>query len=159
MKKSHDELPTELDDPLMAFLNQAIKVAVKILAVLMVLVIFWSVIDVIYVLYLNLMTPPIMLLTMSDILKTFAAFLAVLIAIEIYQNIVLYIRTDVIPIKLVIATALMAIARKVIIIDFAEITPMYIFATAAVVLALGVTYYLVGLHHQNSMLDPNNKGK
>ncbi|MDQ7046962.1 MAG: hypothetical protein Q9M39_04855 [Sulfurovum sp.] len=43
MKKTHDELPTELDDPLMAFLNQSIKVAVKLLAILMVLVIFWSV--------------------------------------------------------------------------------------------------------------------
>lgn len=147
MKKQHDELPTELDDPLIAFLNQAIKLAVKILAILMVLVIFWGVMDVIYVLYQKLITPPIMLLEITDILKTFAAFLAVLIAIEIYQNIILYLRTDVIPIKLVIATALMAIARKVIIIDFKEITPMYIFATAAVVFALGITYYLVGLHH------------
>jgi len=147
MKQQHDELPTELDDPLMCFLNQSIKVAVKVLAVLMVLVIFWSVIDVVYVLFKKLMAPPFLLLTMTDILKTFAAFLTVLIAIEIYQNIVLYLRTDVIPIKLVVATALMAIARKVIIIDFTEITPMYIFATAAVVFALGITYYLVGLHY------------
>ncbi|MDQ7046959.1 MAG: phosphate-starvation-inducible PsiE family protein [Sulfurovum sp.] len=108
---------------------------------------FAPVADVVYVLYQKLMTPPFLLLTMTDILKIFAAFLAVLIAIEIYQNIVLYLRTDVIPIKLVIATALMAIARKVIIIDFKEIGPMHIFATAAVVFALGITYYLVGLHH------------
>ncbi|PHS40377.1 MAG: hypothetical protein COB07_04580 [Sulfurovum sp.] len=150
MKNQHDELPTELDDPLMSFLNHAIKIAVKVLAVLMVLVIFWGVIDVVYVLFKKLMAPPFMLLEITDILKTFAAFLAVLIAIEIYQNIVLYLRTDVIPIKLVIATALMAIARKVIILDFQEIEPIYVFATAAVVLALGITYYLVGLHHQDS---------
>ena len=85
-----------------------------------------------------------MLLEITDILATFAAFLAVLIAIEIYQNIILYLRTDVIfPVKLVVATALMAIARKVIILDFKEISALYIFATAAVVLALGITYYLI----------------
>jgi uncharacterized membrane protein (DUF373 family) len=41
------------------------------------------------------------------------------------------------------ATALMAIARKVIILDFSVITPDYILATAALVLAMGVGYWLV----------------
>jgi uncharacterized membrane protein (DUF373 family) len=46
-------------------------------------------------------------------------------------------------VKLVVATALMAIARKVIIFDFAKIEPMYVLATGAVVLALGVVYWLM----------------
>ena len=104
--KKHDELPITHEDPLISFLHIAIKVAVRILAILMVLVIFWGVADVVYVLYEQLILPPFMLLDISDILKVFAAFLTVLIAIEIYQNIVLYLRTDVIPIKLVVATAL-----------------------------------------------------
>ena len=145
----HDELPTEHEDKLLSYLNTLIKFAVKILAILMVLVIFLGVGDVVYVMYQQLMKPPFLLLEISSIFKTFAAFLAVLIAIEIYQNIVLYIRTDIIPIKLVIATALMAIARKVIIIDFRVLTPMYIFATACVVLALGITYYLIGQQHKD----------
>jgi len=91
------------------------------------------------------MTPPVYLLNISDILATFIAFLAVLIAIEIFTNITLYIRKDVLPIKLVVATALMAISRKVIVFDFKELTPMYILATAAVVLALGITYWLLTL--------------
>jgi len=150
---------TKHEESLITFLNKVIKIPVKILAVLMVLVIFWGVGDVIYVLYERLMTPPYMLLNITDILRTFAAFLAVLIAIEIYQNIILYLRTDVIPIKLVIATALMAIARKVIIIDFETITPIYIFATASVVLALGITYYLVGKHHKERLIDERKKFK
>ena len=97
------------------------------------------------------MKPPFMLLDISDILKTFAAFLTVLIAIEIYQNIVLYLRTDVIPLKLVIATALMAIARKVIILDFTKITALYIFAMGVVVLALGITYYLLGKDYKKEV--------
>ncbi|MCK5111250.1 MAG: phosphate-starvation-inducible PsiE family protein [Arcobacteraceae bacterium] len=153
MPNIHDELPTEHKDPLISFLNKLIKVAVKLLAILMVLVIFWGVADVVYVMYQNITAPPFMLLSIADIFKTFAAFLAVLIAIEIYQNITLYLSTDVIPIKLVIATALMAIARKVIILDFKDLTPMYIFATATVVLALGITYYLVGKHHKERFVD------
>jgi uncharacterized membrane protein (DUF373 family) len=55
----------------------------------------------------------------------------------------MYLSTNVIPVRLVIATALMAIARKVIIFDFERITPPYIYATGVVVLALGVTYWLI----------------
>lgn len=141
--KKHDELPTENSEPFIGFLNNLIKYAVRVLAILMVFVIFWGVIDVVYVLYQRLAAPPFMLLEITDILKTFAAFLAVLIAIEIYQNIILYLRTDVIPLQLVIATALMAIARKVIILDFDEVSAIYLFGTAAIVLSLGITYYLL----------------
>ncbi len=148
MIQTHDELPEKQPDILISYLNTIIKIAVRMLAVLMVFVIFWGVGDVVYVLYHKLLAPPFMLLEITDIIKTFAAFLAVLIAIEIYQNIVMYIRTEVIPIKLVIATALMAISRKVIILDFKDISALYIFAISAVILALGITYYLIGKHHK-----------
>jgi len=147
----HDELPTEHRDPLISILHKAIKVAIKILAVLMVLVIFWGVADVFYVMYNQLLAPPFLLLSLSDIFKTFAAFLAVLIAIEIFQNIVLYLRTDVFPLRLVIATALMAMAREVIIIDFKFVIPMHMFALASIILALGVTYYLLGKNNDGSI--------
>jgi uncharacterized membrane protein (DUF373 family) len=147
----HDELPTEHHDPLISILHKAIKVAIKILAVLMVLVIFWGVADVFYVMYKQLLAPPFLLLSLSDIFKTFAAFLAVLIAIEIFQNIVLYLRTDVFPLKLVVATAMMAMARKVIIIDFKFVEPMHMFALASIILALGITYYLLGKNHDETV--------
>lgn len=148
---THDELPTKHHDPLISVLHKAIKLAIRMLAVLMVLVIYWGVADVLYVMYKQLIEPPFLLLSLSDIFKTFAAFLAVLIAIEIFQNIVLYLRTDIFPLRLVIATALMAMARKVIIIDFKDVIPMHIFAVASVILALGITYYLLGKNNDETV--------
>ncbi len=138
----HD-LHLEHEDPTIRFLHRIIRVAVKILAILMVLVIVWGIGDVIYVLYQRLASPPYLLLQINDILATFGAFLAVLIAIEIFINISMYLSTDVIPVRLVLATALMAIARKVIIFDFEKVTPPYIYGTAAVVFALGISYWLL----------------
>lgn len=138
----HD-LHLEHEDATIRFLHRVIRVAVKILAILMVGVIVWGIGDVIYVLYQRLAEPPFLLLQINDILATFGAFLAVLIGIEIFINISMYLSDNVIPVRLVIATALMAIARKVIILDFENITPPYIYGTAAVVLALGITYWLV----------------
>ncbi len=130
-------------DRVIGFLHQVIRFTVRVLAVLMVLVIVWGIGDVIYVLFQRLAQPPYFLLQINDILATFGAFLAVLIAIEIFINIRLYLHNNVIPVRLVVATARMAIARKVIIFDFEKLTPMYILATAAVVLSLGVTYWLI----------------
>jgi uncharacterized membrane protein (DUF373 family) len=132
--------------PLIQNLRSLIRLAVRAMAVLMTLVIFWGVIDVAWVLYKELRTPPYGLLTINDILATFGAFMAVLIAIEIFVNISIYLRQDVIHVKIVLATALMAIARKVIILDFDKTSPPYIYATAAVVLAMGVAYWLVVRH-------------
>lgn len=138
----HD-LHLQHEDPLISRLHLVIRYAVKVLAVLMVMVIVWGIGDVLYVLYQRLTTPPYLLLQINDILATFGAFLAVLIAIEIFMNISMYLSTNVVPVRLVIATALMAIARKVIIFDFEKVTPPYIYGTAAVVMALGVTYWLI----------------
>jgi uncharacterized membrane protein (DUF373 family) len=143
-RQLHQELSTEHPDPLIRSLHGVIRVCVKVMAVLMAFVIVWGVIDVAYVLYVRLSTPPVLLLSVSDIFKIFGAFMVVLIAIEIFINIRLYLGSSTLPIKLVIATALMAIARKVIVLDLENTSAIYVLAIAAVVLALGVAYWLTG---------------
>jgi uncharacterized membrane protein (DUF373 family) len=139
----HNHLDENAEDPLIAVLHRLIRFAIRILAVLMTAVIFWAVADVLLVLYEKLSEPPVFLLDMTDIFQVFAAFLAVLIAIEIFANITLYLRDDVIHVKLVVATALMAIARKVIVLDLSILEPSYLYAIAAIVIALGITYWLL----------------
>ncbi len=150
-------------EPLIQVLRIVIHMAVRVLAVLMTLVVLWGVADVIMVLYHKLRTPPVMLLTITDILALFGAFMAVLIAIEILINIIIYLREDVIHVKIVMATALMAIARKVIIMDFSTITAGYMLAVAAVVLAMSVGYWLVVLkeskHHKIDFCDTEKQGR
>lgn len=131
-----------MDEPLISWLASSIRYAVRILAVLMVLVIWWGVADVVYVLYERVSIHPYYLLNINDIFATFGAFMAVLIAIEIFINIASYLRENVIHIKLVLATAFMAVVRKVIVLDYKEVSSDYVFATAALVLALAVAYWL-----------------
>ena len=129
----------------------------------MVLVIFWTIADVVWVLFKNLQDPPFFLLDMEDILETFGAFLAVLIAIEIFTNIRLYLGTDIIPVRLVIATALMAVARKVIVLDLKLVSAEQIIGLALVSIALGVCYWLVHKSESNWVevfaLHPKNWNK
>lgn len=146
MDRDHNHLDENVDDKLIASLHRMIRLAIRFLAVLMTAVIFWSVADVLLVLYEKLSRPPMLLLDMTDIFQVFAAFLAVLIAIEIFANITLYLRNDIIHVKLVIATALMAIARKVIVLDLSTLDAHYLYGIAAIVIALGVTYWMLSWH-------------
>jgi len=89
------ELVNKEEDPFMGFLHKIIHAAIKKLVVLMVAVIVWGIGNVIYVLYQRLIEPPFLLLSIGDILATFGAFLTVLIPIEIFIHITLYLKTDV----------------------------------------------------------------
>ena len=131
------------DEPLIQKLRTIIRFSVRVLALIMTAVIIWGVVDVCWVLYRKLITPPLFMLTISDILATFGAFMAVLIAIEIFVNICIYLREDIIHVQIVMATALMAIARKIIILDFDQVSSEYVWAMAGVVFSMSIGYYLV----------------
>lgn len=160
MNEKKDTAATLQVDPVVGLLNRVIRQVARVLAVIMVLVIIWGVADVIWVLWQRLMAPPFMLLEISDILATFGAFMAVLIAIEIYHNIVLYVHDHHdyrLAVEIVLVTALMAIARKVIVLDFKEVGPEHIYGTAAVTFALVVGYYLIVLRGRARRPEPDSK--
>lgn len=133
----------EKNEPLIEKLQVIITWSVRALAVLMVFVIVMGVVDVGWTLYRKLISPPAYILTVSDMLASFGAFMAVLIAIEIFINITVYLREHVIHVKIVMATALIAIARKVIILDLETTAPEYLWGIAAIVIAISIGYWLV----------------
>ncbi|MGZ8143546.1 MAG: phosphate-starvation-inducible PsiE family protein [Methylosarcina sp.] len=142
-KNIHDELSLDQEDKFIFFLHSVIRLAVKALAFLMMLTVLWCVADVVVVIYKEILSQPIMSLEKSEILHVFGAFMIVLIAVEIFINITLYIRKDVIPVKMVVATALMAVARKIIVFDYHDVSALHVIATALLVLALGGSYWLL----------------
>lgn len=144
---------TSNEEPMIAVLQKVIRGAVRLLAILMVFVIVMGVVDVGWTLYEKLMATPRFILTISDMLATFGAFMAVLIAIEIFVNITIYLRDDVIHVKIVLATALMAIARKVIIMDFKTIEAIYVFGIAAVTLSMAIAYYLIHILNKKQLAE------
>jgi uncharacterized membrane protein (DUF373 family) len=75
----------------------------------------------------------------------FGQIMTLLIAMEFKHSILKVIahRESIIQVKTVILIALLAVARKFIILDAQAYPPLTIFALAAVMLALGFTYWLV----------------
>lgn len=144
MKNGPEEsLVQESKDPLIRILNKAVVLSVKALAILMVFVVWIALADVVMHMIKELQAPPIGLFNIETLISTLGNFLVVLIAIEIFLNIIFYLKQDAIHVPLVLATALTAVARKVIIFDYTAINPLYIFGAASVILALGISYWLI----------------
>jgi uncharacterized membrane protein (DUF373 family) len=131
------------DDRFVRVLDRLVAIAVRILAALMVVVIFIGVAEAVVTLYRRLLAPPVGLLEISNVFATFGIVMAVLIAIEIFHNIVLYLRTEAIRIRVVLATAMLAIARKIVVLDYHDVSASYVIGSGVVMLAVGVSYFLV----------------
>lgn len=129
-------------DPHIPLLKKIVRYIVKCLAFLMIVVIFWAALDVVILMYHQIVTEPFLRLNIDHLLAILGAFLAVLVAIEIFLNIILYLTQDVFHVKLVIATALTAAARKVIIIDYTHENVLLIFALAAIIVAVSISYWI-----------------
>jgi uncharacterized membrane protein (DUF373 family) len=137
------------EEPLVKFLQKIISYCVRFLAILMVVVILASIVDVIFILYDKLIvTKPLGYFHIEEILIILGAFIGVLIAIEIFNNIIVYLKEDFLHARLVLSTALIAVSRKVIITDYKATEPGYVYALAAVVLATAIAYWIIA-HKSN----------
>ncbi|CCH66572.1 hypothetical protein RINTHH_4170 [Richelia intracellularis HH01] len=77
------------------------------------------------------------------IFNIFGLFLNILIALEILENITAYLRKQVLQVELVIVTSLIAISRKIIILDLNKVDGVDIIGLGIGVLALSISYWII----------------
>ena len=86
--------------------------------------------------------PPRFLIPVDGLLEIFGYFLLVLIGVELLETLKAYMRKDVIHVRVVLEVALIAMARKVIILEPDHLPTLTSFGIAAIILALGVAFYI-----------------
>ncbi len=79
----------------------------------------------------------------TTLFELFGLFLNVLIALEILENITAYLRKHVIQVELVIVTSLIAVSRKIIILDLEKKSSSDLIAMAVAVFSLSIGYAIV----------------
>ncbi|MBE7380232.1 MAG: phosphate-starvation-inducible PsiE family protein [Leptolyngbya sp. SIO1E4] len=120
----------------------------KVLSLAMVVVILVTVVDLGMVLYSSLFINDTNGFFKSTLTDIFGLFLSVLIALEILENITAYIRKHVVQVELVIATALTAVGRKLIILDLEKVPGLSLVGLAIALFALSISYLIVRTVHR-----------
>ena len=79
----------------------------------------------------------------AELFQLFGLFLNVLIALEILENISAYLKKQVIHVELVLVTSLIAVSRKIIILDLEKKDSNDLIALAIAVFSLSISYLIV----------------
>jgi uncharacterized membrane protein (DUF373 family) len=134
------------DEKFMEAIEDIERIVSKLLSIGMIVVIFIAIAQLSYALVEKL------LITIerpsndnfnTTLFELFGLFLNVLIALEILENITAYLRKHVIQVELVIVTSLIAVARKIIILDLEKKGSDDLIALAVAVLSLSIGYFIV----------------
>jgi uncharacterized membrane protein (DUF373 family) len=133
-------------------------VIVTALIVMMLLVVLVSTIELGWIILKDFFNPPKFFLEISDLLEIFGFFMLVLIGIELLETIKAYLNEQVVHVEIVLEVALIAIARKVIILDIEKYDGLTIIGVAGLILAVSAAFYVIrrkitNLHTRSSNLD------
>ena len=120
------------------------KIIIRVLVALMALVLLLSTVELAWVIIKDIITPPILLLEIDELLEIFGLFMLVLIGLELLDTIAkTYMGESTDHAQIVMAVAIIAIARKVIILDVKDLSGLALVGIAAIILALSIGYYLI----------------
>ncbi len=79
----------------------------------------------------------------TELFQLFGLFLNVLIALEILENITAYLKKHVVQVELVLVTSLIAVSRKIIILDLEKKDSNDLIALAVAVFSLSISYLII----------------
>ena len=129
---------------LLDILKKFEKGLIQLLMGLMAIVLVLGTLDLGWFVIQNIITPPYVLFDVNLLLDVFGMFMLVLIGIELLETIMkTYINQGPPHYETVLSVAIIAIARKVIILDVKKVESLSLIGIAAIILALTVGYFMM----------------
>lgn len=128
---------------LLAIIHVIERAVVFSLLGMMLIAIVISTVELGIIMYEQVVAPPFLLLDIDNLLEIFGFFLMVLIGLELFETIRIYLEENTVHVEVVMLVAIVAVSRKIIIIDYKDAEPTMNLSIAALVIALCAGYYLI----------------
>jgi uncharacterized membrane protein (DUF373 family) len=127
--------------------NKYEKIVYVVLMALLMFVLAASLIELVWYIYQSLTNEPLYLLEAHELITVLGAFLLVLIGVELLDTIKAYFSENTIHVEIVVLLAIIAIARKVILLDPTTTSGIdfgiELIGIGVIVLGLAGGYYLI----------------
>lgn len=133
---------------MLELVNKFERIVYAALMLLLMVVLGFSIVELCWLLVVNLTNPPPMLLENHELTNVLGVFLLILIGVELLDTIKAYFKENAIHFEIVILLAIVAISRKVILLDPSsapkpEFIGMELIGIGVVVLGLAGAYFLI----------------
>lgn len=116
---------------------------VRTLALMLSVVVLLATVELAWLLVTDIVSPPILLLEIDELLELFGFFLLILIGLELIETIRSYEREHIVHLEVVLLVAMVAISRKVVIMDLKQTPSVSLLGLGLLILALAVAYFIV----------------
>ena len=136
-----------------SILRQFERIVILCLIFLMAVVVLISTVELGYLIVKDIFSPPLFWLEIDQLLDIFGFFLLILIGVELLETIKAYLAEKVVHSEIVLEVALIAITRKVIILDVKAYESLSIIGIAALIVAISIAYYF--LKHNRPIRRPD----
>ncbi|MFW6080235.1 MAG: phosphate-starvation-inducible PsiE family protein [Gemmatimonadota bacterium] len=127
-----------MDEQLQRFERAVILALIVLMAVVVVL----ATLEFAWILVLDILSPPVVILEVDELLELFGIFLLVLISLELLEILRAYLGGGAVRLEVVLVVASIAVARKVIVVDVGETSAGVLIGLATLILALAASYHL-----------------
>ena len=126
------------------FLKRFERFIIFTLLAMMVIVVFISTVQLAVTIIREMLeSEDFILLSLDKTLTIFSRFLTILIGLELIEATKIYLEEEVIYVEVIFLVAVIAITRKIIILDLEKYSPIILFGIASIVIALSVGYYFL----------------
>jgi len=125
------------------FLKYFERVIIIVLLILMMIAVALITIELAYSMVLEIIKPPVMLLEAVEVQDFFGFFFMALIGLELIETMKAYLHDNKLHVEIVFLVAMIAVARKIIIINYADISALMLFGIAALLISLSLGYYFM----------------
>lgn len=113
------------------------------LMLMLFVVIALAVTDIAFILIEDILTPPLFRVSAGDLLKLFGMFLLVLVGLELLETVKRFYFEGEIKLQVIFTVALLALGRKIIILEPEKYDGLSLIGIGVIVLALVIGYVLV----------------
>ena len=113
--------------------------------IIMVFIVMASVVELAILLFQGVTnsTNSVLVLDINELFRIFGFVFMILIGFELLESIEMYFKNNVIHAEVVLLIAVIAVARKVILLDLEKYNPIAIIGLSLIILALGTCYFLI----------------
>jgi uncharacterized membrane protein (DUF373 family) len=119
------------------------KVIIYSLIALMTIVLILATIELGYYIFKFVLESNYAVIDLNQLMELFGVFMLVLIGIELLDTIKVYLKENVMHVEVVVLVAIIAVARKIVVIKIEDIDGVKVIGLACIVLALAAAYYFI----------------
>jgi len=128
------------------FLKKFERIVILTLVIIMSLVIVLSVIEMSWTIakdIINNFKGPLNFMVLDNLLEIFGLFLLILIGVELMVTMKTYLQDNIVHVETILLLAIIAVARKAIVLDLGKVSGITIMSLGVIIIALATGYFIV----------------